>query len=180
MYNFLYGISVLWLKFFLVKLLVSPQFEHCEIGMNRLALIAFLAAAASEGAVIDTKKLKNGTSFSSLFLVPSNHSRNKTSSAVRRHKSHDLASAIAHDNARITTAGEEAWVSPASDSTEGGQDNTTYTRCYFPRTIFAPSSPSVGYEAALRHRKLEKKKLLKTKAYREFLRNRAAWMKEGL
>ena len=129
----------IWLKFFLLKLLVSPQYEHCEIGMNRLALIAFLAAAASEGAVIDTKKLKNGTSFSSLFLVPSNHSRNKTSSAVRRHKSHDLASAIAHDNARRTTKTDEAWTTfiPDSNSTEGGQDDTKYLRCYFPGTIFA-------------------------------------------
>jgi hypothetical protein len=150
--------------------------------MNRLALIAFLAAAASEGAVSDTKKWKNGTSFSSLFLVPSNHSRNKTSSAVRRHKSHDLASAIAHDNARRSTGADEAWATfiPDSNSTEGGQDDTKYLRCYFPRTIFAPSAPSVGFEAALQQPKLEKKELLRSKPYREFLRDREAWTKEGL
>merc|ERR1719281_348860 len=104
--------------------------------MYGLALIAFLTVAASEGAVSHTK---NGTSFSSLFLVPSNHSRNKTSSAVRRHKSHDLASAIAHDNARRTTKTDEAWTTfiPDSNSTEGGQDDTKYLRCYFPGTIFA-------------------------------------------
>ena len=131
MYNVLHDISILWLKFFLLKLLVAPQCEHCEIGMNRLALIGFLAAAASEGAVSDTKKWKNGTSFSSLFLVSSNHSRNKTSSAVRRHKSHDLASAIAHDNARRATGADEAWATfiPDSNSTEGGQDDTKYPRC---------------------------------------------------
>ena len=129
--------------------------------MNTLALIAFLTAVGMEGVVSDSK---NGTSFSTLFRVPSNHRREKISSTVRRHKSHDFQKTTSFENAPSVQSEHEAWADADSLSAQGDRDSKEYPRCYSPTTILGSNFPPAGFEAALRQPKLGKEQLRKTRA----------------